>query len=759
MSCPSSIRAVLTGLLTLTLGGLVTVGPAAATAPAASAAAAAQAAALTEDPLVVHIDTITPVIPSSGNVDIGGTVTNVSDDTFTRINLHAFSSQAPLTDATTLSASAAIDPTEYVGPRVTEPGTFDTVDVLEPGESAPFADSVPVELLGIPDEPGVYWIGIHALGDGAEPRDEVADGRARTFIPLLPEGASTGEVSQEAAIILPLRGRVWFDEEGRVGGTERWARWLEEGGRLDAALDIADSAGATPYSWLVDPAILWALVRLSSGNAPRNIEPDPTVPGQEPTPTETPSETGTSPSPLAPGAPVDAAEQSQDEQDLAAAALAWIIRFQASAAGKTVLTLPYGDLDVSAAVRHSPERQTEAVNRAAEVMTTLGIASQPTLAPENDVLSPEALTAAPLDTTVLLGDNAFASPPEAPDSVVQLLGHTVVITSTGAESGGPGPTPADDPLALRQRLLSEAALRLTAGDTAPLVVTIPSGWDPADAASFFSGLDEPWLDVVGVTDVAGRPATDLPASSLAYTATDAAAELDVANFGAATDASDTATLLEQVLSSQTRIEAQVRDEVLVTLSQQHRSKPPVAAAAATRVADALRADLGSIQIQAPTSVTLSSSSGPVGATLVNGLDQPVTVRVEATTDGELTLTGGGGEREIGPGARSPVRFEAETTQPGVHNVRLSVTTVDGAPIGSFDQLPIRAAGVSALIWIIMAGAAVLLFGAIGYRLPRQIRARREEQAAGEAEADVETHTGADVEAEADVVRPLAPETP
>ncbi len=350
---------------------------------------------------------------------------------------------------------------------------------------------------------------------------------------------------------------------------------------------------------------------------------------------------------------------------------------------------------------------------------------------------------------MLLGDNAFASPPEAPDSVVQLLGHTVVITSTGAESGGPGPTPADDPLALRQRLLSEAALRLTAGDTAPLVVTIPSGWDPADAASFFSGLDEPWLDVVGVTDVAGRPATDLPASSLAYTETDVAAELDVANFGAATDASDTATLLEQVLSSQTTIEAQVRDEVLVTLSQQHRSKPPVAAAAATRIADALRADLGSIQIQAPTSVTLSSSSGPVGATLVNGLDQPVTVRVEATTDGELTLTGGGGEREIGPGARSPVRFEAETTQPGVHNVRLSVTTVDGAPIGSFDQLPIRAAGVSALIWIIMAGAAVLLFGAIGYRLPRQIRARREEQAAGEAEADVETHTGADVEAEAE----------
>lgn len=748
MSRPSSFRAALAGLLTLTLGGSIALG--ATAAPAASARPAAPEAAQTGDPLVVHIDTISPVVPREGDVEIGGTVTNVSDDTFTRINLHAFSSQSPLTDATTLSASAAIDPTEYVGPRVTEPGTFYTVDVLEPGASAPFTDSVPVELLGIPDEPGVYWIGIHALGDGAEPRDEVADGRARTFIPLLPEGASTGEDGQEAAIILPLRGRVWFDKEGRVGGTERWARWLAEGGRLDATLDIADTAGTTPYSWLVDPAVLVAVVRLSIGNPPRNIEPDPTVPGQEPTPTETPSETDPT-TPLTPSASVPEENLSEEEQALATASSEWLNRFLTAAAGRTVLSLPFGDLDVSAAVRHSPERFVEAVERGARVMSDLGIASQPTVAPENDVLSPDALSATPADTTVLLGDNAFASPPEAPSSVVRLLGHKVVITSTGAESGGPGPTPADDPLALRQRLLSEAALRLTAGDPAPLVVTVPSGWEPTGAASFFSGLGEPWLDVVGVTDVAGRSATGVPASSLAYTETDVASELDVANFGAATDATDTAALLEEVLTSETTIEDQVRGEVLVTLSQQHRGKPSVAASAANRVAEALRAELGRIRIEAPTSVTLSSDSGPVGATLVNGLDQPVRVRVEATTDGELTLTGGGGERELGPGTRSPVRFEAATTQPGLHNVRLAVTTVDGRPIGSFDELPIRAAGVSALIWIIMAGAALVLFGAIGYRLPRQIRARREEQAASEA--------GAGPDTEAEVVRPLAPGTP
>ena len=39
--------------------------------------------------------------------------------------------------------------------------------------------------MGITGEPGVYWIGVHALGSNADGRDLVADGRARTFIPLV----------------------------------------------------------------------------------------------------------------------------------------------------------------------------------------------------------------------------------------------------------------------------------------------------------------------------------------------------------------------------------------------------------------------------------------------------------------------------------------------------------------------------------------------------------------------------------------------
>jgi hypothetical protein len=709
------IRAALAGILTLWL--------LAGTTPPVAAAAPAEDA----DPLVVHLDTIDPVVPRSGDVRITGTVTNVSDEPFTRINLHAFASQSPILDATALAASAEIDPAEYVGERVTVPGTFATVDTLEPGQSAPFADTVPVELLNIPDEPGVYWIGIHALGDSSVPRDGVADGRARTFIPVVDRGNGTQEVS----VVLPIRHRVWYDAEGRVGGADRWAKRFAEGGSLDGVLDMAESAGTMPYSWLVDPAVLWAITRLSLGNPARTLAADPAT-EPEPSPTETPTdpESSTPTESLTPPVTPEA-EPSEDEVALAAAATAWLTRFRTLVGTSSVLALPFGDLDVSAAVRHAPERYPEALARSTEVMSSLQVPAQLAVAPVDDVLSPEAIAATPDDVLVLMGDNAFAVPPSSRTSMVRLLGQKILVTSTGAESGGPAPTAANDPLALRQRLLSEAALRLNAGDTAPLVVTLPTVWRGRDAESFFAELDQPWLDLVPVTSVAARAATGVPATNLAYTDADLAAELPAGNFAVAQRAEDRASLLEAVLTRETTIEAQVRDEVMVTLSQQHRDRPRLALRAAARVDEVLRDDLASIRVEAPRAVTLSSDSGKLGATLVNGLDEPVTVRVSATTDGDLTLTGDQ-VRELGPRARSVIRFEATTEQAGIHEVRLAVTSVDGVPLGSTAELPIRAARVSALIWIVMAAGALVLFGMIGYRLPGQIRARRAEQAAAAA---------------------------
>ncbi len=725
-------------LVTLSLGCLLALSPSVGIAQAHSAGPLAEA-----DPLLVHIDKISPVLPRRGNVKISGTVTNLSDDTFTRINLHAFASATPIIDATALAASAAVDPNEFVGERVTEPGTFDTVDILEPGDTATFSDSVPVDLFGILDQPGIYWIGIHAFGDGAVERDQVADGRARTFIPLLPRNDPPRRSrKQEAAVIIALRGRVSYDEDGRVGGADRWARWLQDEGRLGASLDIAESAGSTPYSWLVDPAILLALLRLSDGNPPRSLAADPSVPGQESTDEPKPVDSLTDGmQALLPRAPATAMKTTKGDRALAEAASSWLGRFLDMTLDSTVLSLPYGDLDVSAAARHSPQRYAEASARSAKVMAEMGLVAQPALAPESGAVSPEALEMADSDAVIVLSDSAFASPPKTAHSVVRVLGHKIVVTSTGAESGGPGPTPSEDPLALRQRLLSEAAIRLIARDTAPIVVTVPNPWPPGGAASFFAGLDQPWLDVVSVTDLAERSAAGVSADALTYSDTDEKAEIDVRIFEAADRAAERAVLLEDVLTRQTMVESQTLDEVLVTLSQQLRRRPRLALRMTDLVTDSLQSELDKVRVEG-VAVTLSGESGEFGATVINGLREPVTVRLEATTDADLTL-GGPVERRLGPGSRSVVRFEASTKQRGIHTVRLAVTTVDGTPTGSVAEVPLRAAQVSALIWIILAGSALVLLGALGFRLPRQIRVRRAEQAASAAAAAAESSSDAD----------------
>ena len=172
------------------------------------------------------------------------------------------------------------------------------------------------------------------------------------------------------------------------------------------------------------------------------------------------------------------------------------------------------------------------------------------------------------------------------------------------------------------------------------------------------------------------------------------------------------------------VRQQATDEALATLSVQQRTagdrgggRPPGAAAAH------LDDQLAGIDVVAPSSVTLSSADGTLGATVVNGLDQPVTVQVRAETDGSLEVDDSGVLR-LGPGDRSRLLLDVNASRLGIHQVRLLVTDQDGTPLGGAAALPVRSAQVSAIIWYILVFGAVLLFGTILVRVVRQVRARR-----------------------------------
>lgn len=688
----------------------------------------------TEDPLLVHLDTISPSTLSDEDepLSITGTITNESGEQWTEINLYSIRSAAPIVDATSLAASAAIAANDFVGERVITPGTEATVDVLEPGETTDFSLTVPRSELLI-SAPGVYWLGVQASGLTATlPRDEFADGRARTFIPLVPRTGGKNPETVETAIVLPIRETVWFTPDGRVDRLARWSRSLAEGGRLRSILDAGDPATGAEVTWLIDPAVIAAAARLAAGNPPRSLAPDPAAPPVEPTesPTDEPAPSGGAPATPDPYAtsfdPVPPADPEQElteeEQQLAGVAQEWLDRFLQVTSGETVLALPYGDLDASAAADHGPGYYAQAVTRSRQVMDLAGLAATPTLAPRDGILSPAAISAATEDTTILLADTSFAVPPDAPQSLVRLLGHKVVVTSSGASSGGPSPTAADDPLAMRQRLLSEAALRLQSGTRSPVVMMLPAAWKPTDPDALFDGLDVPWLEQVSVAELGLSPAVSMNRGDLAYTDEDQAAELGVTSFSSADQLTGRANLLSGLLTQQTLVRQQVADEVLMSLSTGHRPNSDKAAASVRAATGFLSEQLASVTVTAPDAVTLASDSGQLGADIVNGLDQPVTVRIAVQANDSLDLEDLG-EKQIAADSRLRILPTVTVSRPGIHQVRLVVTDAQGLPTGASKSLQIRAAQVSGLIWLLLAGGAALLFGTIALRLVRRIRGR------------------------------------
>lgn len=693
------------------------------------------------DPLLLDITRVSPATVPSGQgamVRIAGTVTNLSTSPFTRVNVHPVTSDSPITDPAALAEAAQTDADTYIGDRVTAPGAFDTIDVLEPGEAADFRIRVSPAALELGTENGVYWLGVHALGDGATPRDAFADGRARTFIPLLPQPAGDGPRSGPqqpgppsppgppddgvpSALVVPLRADVRYAADGSLRSTRSWTRSLAEGGRLHDLLDVAATTGRTPLTWLVDPAVPDAVARLAAGNPSRSLAP----PAAE---DEEPSETAT-PSPAA--SPTESSDEGEEEglsdaeQRTAEVAQAWLETFTEVMTESEVLALPFGDVDVSAAAAHDPQVYRAAVRRSAAVLQSFGVDSVPAVASPAGVVSPQAVAMAPSDTVVLMPDAAFATEPASPSGVVDVDGKDVVVTSAGAAAGGPGPADRFGPLALRQRILSEAALLRLAGDEGPLVTVLPDDWHPDDASALFRTGPVEWFDPVTVGDVTSAAASEATpeAPPVEYTAGDRHDQLPAYSFTAATAMSRPALLLHGILTDGSTLPQQVEDEALTTLSYDDRARPRLAAGRAEAARREIAGLLEEITIQAPPSATLSSASGSIGTTLVNGLDQSVTVRVDVISDDDLEIADHEGV-ELGPTSRAPLILEVTTHRIGIHDVRLVVTDEEGRPLGSSTELPIRAAQVSELIWYIMGGGALLLFSAIGVRLVRRIREHR-----------------------------------
>jgi len=675
----------------------------------AAAAAGPGAVRATDAPLAITIEQLTPAsIPRQGNVRVSGWVTNTSDEIWAFINVHTFIGADPITTTADLDFESTRGVEESVGDRITAPGTFDTIPDLAPGASAPYTVRVPADQLGA-DEPGVYWFGVHALGQTAAGRDSVADGRARTFLPLVPRT----DTPINTALVLPIRHQVLYEPDGSLADAEEWAQTLGQGGQLQSVLDFGVAAGARPITWLVDPAVPAAVQQLEDGNPPRALV-TPTEEGDGSTGSPSPSDAASGDPSSAPASPASPAD------DLALVAVPWMARLQQALTGKQVLALPWGDVDVAAAAKRSPEVYADARARSGTNLTLGNFAMTPAVSAPNGFLDDAALALVDPTTTALVSDRSV-SRGQAP-SVASYAGRRLILYSAKAATGGPGPDDPLAPIAMRQRILSEAALRMTEPGRQPLVVVFPPGWTPPDGAAFFDGIDVNWMQLTTLADATPQLGRPLAADRFDYPSWQANHEVDDEAFAAVSALGDEADRLQGVLAEPSDVAARIRGEALGNLSYFARRDAVRSQLATVNTSGWVRARLRSISVAAPRRVILSSNSGTFSVTITNGLDEPVAVRIEATSTPPMTITGPDAVR-LEAGSATTVLLEASTDKLGVHDVTIALTDEAGNPLGSTDQLPVRAAAVSQVIWLIMGAAVALLLVAIVTRLVRRIRGR------------------------------------
>lgn len=672
-------------LAALVAGGL----PAAAAAPTAGKGQ--------PGPLAVRLTSMSPAtIPQSGTLRLRGIVTNTSEGSWQDINVHAFVSTEPITTSAGLVKAAALPYDADVGDRLQTSHAFVAIGDLPPGKSTDFSLRIPRSELPIPDQRGVYWVGVHALGTNKLGRDTVADGRARTFAPLY--RATTPRT--DLTMVMPFRAQVRRDSTGALVEPRRWKRLLGEEGRLERILGEVESAGSTPVTLVVDPTVLDAADTLAG------TPQDPIDGGlPSPRPSSTPGDeggerTGT------PSSDATADESGDDDDPAGARARAWLDRLTKVAATKAVLGTGYSDPDVAGLARRSPELLTSSFELARGTFEAYRVDAQAAVVPPGGYLPRSALRRIDSETRVLL---TYRTDHPARTDWRSPAGQQILFGDAGAQSGGPGPSAPRTALAIRQRIVSDAALRAMSGSRAPMVVILPAGWDPGTdwrQADLFGALDQPWLRLVGLP----APSTTAPRRiRLTYPARQRRAEVGPSMVRAANRAvvqaqvyADALTNADGAVDGYTRLALQA--------TSYHARNDRLGA---VRDAEQLRADIrddlrGIRVVVGRPFVTMSGKTGNFVVTLVNDLDQRVRVGIRARTNSPQLTIDTPNTITLPAKQRTTVRLSAASSGIGVREVTLVPITKKGDEVGTPISFSVRSSQVGILIWAIMAAGMALL---------------------------------------------------
>ncbi|MGY0388134.1 DUF6049 family protein [Nocardioides sp. WG-D5] len=693
------------------------------------APAQADEEAVETDPLAVSIDQLDTVSldgRTKGRITVRGKVENTTEEEWNGVKVYPFIGDTPMTTSEELAEAAKLPADALVGERIVTEGAYATIPDLAPGESYSWSLTVPRKLLHV-TEPGVYWFGVHALGATTP---TTADGRARTFLPLVKEPNKRAK-AEKVSLVMPLRRSVVYDADGSVNYLPGWIRDLSAGGRLFRLLETGTEIPS--LTWAIDPALIDAVRHLAEGNPPRNLSPTDEG-GEEPeesgSQSASPSASALLPSDSdSTGSADAAAETAVDEEAEAAqkAATVWLGRLEKALAGHNLLALPYGDPDLSALATSDPDLLATAREQTAQVLAELGIKATSAVAPPTGYLDRAAVNLLEPGAVNLVSDRMFRG--NAP-VIADLDGHQMIVTSSGAAAGGPGPNDPIDAISVRQRIVAEAALRRGSGK--PLVAVIPDRWHPPQSAASFV---TPWQNARWISSstlaeaMTGHKAKSVTVDQLRYPRREMKAEISADRISTAKELVGAGALLQRVLTHNDEVASDVTSEALTTTSYSARKGDTDSAANAL---DQISSELSSITVSVPPKVILSSmKGGEFQVTLSNELDEPVTVRLDAMTDDSLRVATSE-PVQLDANSKASFNLAASMHDTGTHTALIVVTDTKGNPLGAHASVPIRPSQVSGVIWWFVGTGCALLFAAIAVRLTRRIMKAKKARTSGAA---------------------------
>jgi hypothetical protein len=183
-------------------------------------------------------------------------------------------------------------------------------------------------------------------------------------------------------------------------------------------------------------------------------------------------------------------------------------------------------------------------------------------------------------------------------------------------------------------------------------------------------------------------------------------------------------VLEELLTENDVIDEAVTRQALTALSVWGRRRPGLAVGRAQDALDVVQGWLDQVSVRSPALVTMSSETGTFNVTVVNGLEEPVTVGLEATALGGGLALRAPGAIQLPPRGRGAMAIDAASDEIGVHQVTLQPVSEAGSDVGQPTTLSIRSSRVGLILWVVMAVGGGVLFVAIVLRIWRRVRQRR-----------------------------------